>query len=58
MTITYFVSGPLEISAEEFTLHYSDELLRAVKKDASFVVGDAPGVDTLAQAFSLLLRTM
>lgn len=48
---TYFVSGPLEISTEEFTQHYSGELLRAVKRNASFVVGDAPGVDTLTQAF-------
>jgi hypothetical protein len=47
----YFVSGHLDISKEEFTQHYSDKLLSALKTDASFVVGDASGVDTLAQAF-------
>ena len=41
---TYFVSGPLEISTEEFTQHYSGELLRAVKRNASFVVWGMPQV--------------
>lgn len=41
----------MEISTEEFTQHYSGERLRAVKRNASFVVGDALGVDTLTQVF-------
>ena len=45
----YFVSGHLDISADEFAKHYIPKLRLAVTEEATFVVGDAAGVDKLAQ---------
>ena len=48
---TYFISGHLDLTAEEFIEHYVPRLEIAVANGATFVVGDARGCDTLAQAW-------
>jgi hypothetical protein len=48
----FFISGHIDLSEEEFRQHYIPPLELAIAaKDASFVVGDAPGADTMAQTF-------
>lgn len=47
----YFISGHLDITAEEFATHYVPFLEAAQDQHASFVVGDARGTDTLAQTW-------
>ena len=46
-----FVSGHLKISPAEFDEHYAPRLLEFLAQGATFVVGDARGADTMAQAF-------
>jgi len=48
---TYFISGPLNITEEDFNLHYKEKIDKAIAEGASFVVGDAQGTDTLAQLY-------
>lgn len=48
---TYFVSGHLTISNEEFETHYVPLLEAALAEGATFVVGDAWGVDARAQVW-------
>lgn len=49
---TYFVSGHLDLSFGEFDEHYVPSLTKALESGhAHFVVGDAPGTDSLAQAW-------
>jgi hypothetical protein len=48
---TYFVSGHLDLTPEEFREHYVPKLVEAIQEGADFVVGDAPGADALAQAW-------
>lgn len=47
----YFVSGHLDLTREEFLMHYAQELRAAVAEDAEFVIGDAAGTDAIAQEF-------
>lgn len=47
----YFVSGHLHITEQEFDEHYIPRLTVAMSDDSSFVVGDARGVDAMAQRF-------
>lgn len=51
MTKTYFISGHLDISPEEFRTHYKPKIDSALAEGAKFVVGDARGLDTLAQSY-------
>lgn len=46
-----FVSGHLNLTPEEFAQHYIPRLQQAVDEGHSFVVGDARGADTFAQAW-------
>lgn len=46
-----FISGHLTISNEEFAEHYVPKLAEALERGDSFVVGDAKGVDDLAQEY-------
>jgi len=46
-----FISGHLKISEEEFIEHYVSNINLAIMNDCSFVVGDARGVDTMAQTY-------
>jgi hypothetical protein len=48
---TYFVSGHLNLSNEEFVTHYVPRLTPAIEQGANFVVGDAGGCDTKAMQF-------
>jgi hypothetical protein len=48
---TYFISGHLDLTQEEFVEHYTGPLVRAIEEEATFVVGDAKGCDSMAQAF-------
>jgi len=47
----YFISGHLDLTNEEFMMHYAQQLLDAVNEGAAFVVGDANGADSMAQEF-------
>ena len=46
-----FVSGHLDLTVEEFNEHYVPELRELYLQGYSFVVGDAPGCDLMAQQF-------
>lgn len=50
---TYFVSGHLDLTEEEFRDHYAPRLSAALADDpdAAFVVGDARGCDRMAQRY-------
>lgn len=48
---TAFVSGHLDVSEIEFLEHYVPALENAFFSGDVFVVGDAPGTDTMAQTF-------
>ena len=50
--LTYFVSGHLDLTKEEFNVHYVPCLREALKQNnVSFVVGDAKGADSMAQDY-------
>ena len=46
---TYFVSGHLDLTLDEFRAHYIPRIAVAIADDAAFVVGDARGCDLMAQ---------
>lgn len=48
---TYFISGHRKITLEEFMEYYGEKISDAIMEGASFVVGDCPGVDIMAQEF-------
>jgi|WetSurSiteA1Bulk_404760.scaffolds.fasta_scaffold32654_3 hypothetical protein len=48
---TYYISGHLSLTNEEFAQNYRQPILDAIKENAAFVVGDAPGADIIAQRF-------
>ena len=48
---TYFISGHLDLTPEEFRIHYKPNLDGALEEGASFVVGDARGADHMAQSY-------
>ncbi len=48
---TYFVSGHLDLTADEFRDHYAPRIVAAIAADAAFVVGDARGCDLMAQIY-------
>lgn len=48
---TAFISGHLSVTEEEFLEYYTTQIDAAIKANHSFVVGDAPGTDTLAQTY-------
>ena len=48
---TYFVCGHLDVTDDEFALHYAPRLQAAVDEGACFVVGDARGCDAMVQAY-------
>lgn len=50
MSETFFVSGHLDLTSEEFAEHYAPRIRAAMTAGASFVVGDARGTDAMAQA--------
>ena len=48
---TYFVSGHLDITVDEFREHYAPRIAAAIAEEAAFVVGDARGCDLMAQLY-------
>ncbi len=50
---TYFVSGHLDLSRQEFLEHYAPKMRAALDAGAGFVVGDAHGADLFAQDWLL-----
>lgn len=50
---TYFVSGHLDLTPQEFMEHYRRPIVNAIDRGANFVVGDAAGADIMAQRFFL-----
>jgi hypothetical protein len=48
---TYFVSGHLDLTMDEFREHYAPRIAAALSedRDSAFVVGDARGCDLMAQ---------
>ena len=50
---TYFVSGHLDVTLDEFREHYAPRLAKilADDPDAAFVVGDARGCDLMTQIY-------
>lgn len=55
---TYFVSGHLDLTIEEFREHYIPQIARAIAEDAAFVIGDARGCDLMAQLYLWDARTV
>jgi len=48
---TYFISGHLDLTEDEFNEHYGPIIDLALSDQDSFVIGDARGADTIAQAY-------
>lgn len=57
MSCCYFISGHLDLTVDEFAAHYIPAIEQALAQEASFVVGDARGADTMAQQY-LFNKTM
>ena len=48
----YFISGPIDISYDDFLKYYKANIDSALEdKESTFVIGDAGGVDTFAQHY-------
>jgi len=48
---TCFVSGHLDLTPEEFDVHYKPRIDEMVNRGCGFVVGDARGADLMAQQY-------
>jgi len=48
---TCFISGHLDLTPEEFEEHYKPRIDEMIGRKCNFVVGDAPGTDTMAQEY-------
>jgi hypothetical protein len=49
---TYFISGHLDLTWDEFEKHYKEQIDTAINKENSkFIVGDAKGADLLSQKY-------
>ena len=46
-----FVSGHADLSKYEFECEYESKLWEAISKDHAFILGSAPGADTMALEF-------
>jgi hypothetical protein len=55
---TYFISGHLDLTMDEFREHYAPRLAGAIAEDGAFVVGDARGCDLMAQLYLLEARAV
>lgn len=55
--LTAFISGHLDVTQEEYDLHYAEKVYNAAVAGHSFVLGDARGCDRLAiDHLKLLMR--
>jgi hypothetical protein len=48
---TYFLSGHLDLTEDEFENYYKPKIAAAIEEGACFVIGDARGCDSMVQAF-------
>lgn len=48
---TYFISGHLDLTQEEFDLYYAPRINSVMQEAKWFVVGDARGTDSMAQSY-------
>jgi hypothetical protein len=50
---TYFISGHLDVTMDEFREHYAPRIAKILAEDpdAAFVVGDARGCDLMTQLY-------
>jgi hypothetical protein len=48
---TYFISGHLDLTVDEFREHYAPRIAAAIAEESAFVVGDARGCDLMAQLY-------
>ena len=48
---THFVSGPCQITAEQFAEHYSKRLTHLIKYEIPVIVAESEGVDLMTQQF-------
>ncbi|HSX23326.1 MAG TPA: hypothetical protein VLE97_11185 [Gaiellaceae bacterium] len=57
---TYFVSGHLDLTLDEFREHYAPRITAALSEDpdSAFVVGDARGCDLMVQMWLRDARTL
>lgn len=51
MTKTYFISGHLDLTTEEFEKYYISKIDEALKNNSKFVIGNANGADLMAQKY-------
>jgi hypothetical protein len=49
MSKTYFISGHLDLSQEEFDANYKDRIVNAINNNSNFVIGESRGADSLGQ---------
>lgn len=47
--MTAFISGHINLTEDEFKEHYVPKIREAFRNGDRFVIGDAPGADTMAQ---------
>lgn len=47
----YFISGHLDLTQDEFDLHYKTIIDKALEGESTFLIGDASGADSLAQKY-------
>lgn len=47
----YFISGHLDLSPELFKKHYHHQVQEAINCGGNFIMGDAKGVDLMAQEY-------
>lgn len=51
-----FISGHLDLTQEEFDLYYKDRIKAVFEEGSTFIVGDAPGADFMAQTYLRSLK--
>jgi len=49
----FFISGHINLTQQEFDLHYVDQIDQSIKKGGIYVIGNAQGGDTMALEYLL-----
>jgi hypothetical protein len=49
--LTYFISGHLDLTIDDFNEYYVNKIQNAINTNSEFVVGDATGCDRFAQTY-------
>jgi len=45
---TVFISGHTDITPDQFVMYYTDQLANAIRDNCRFIMGNAPGADSMA----------